>query len=516
MYAFFKKLFSFILIFVSASLGAQSLLYPGDYFFEAYRQGSAATDTNVVIHTSMQPFLYPLIGTDTITKMKPRTDPGFDKLLYDHVIEVKHIDRSSGYERKFNFEIDPILHFMYGKDVMDTGTGKVTNNTRGFRIQGQLGKKLEFETAFMENQSFTPEYLDTYIKATGVVPGQGRYKVFKKEGYDYGIAYGILNFTASRNFTLRLGHGKQKVGHGYRSVLLSDNSFNYPYVQLIGNFLKGKIQYAQTYALLMNLTAGGTKTPPNTERIFQKKAATFQQLSWKPIRKLEAYLFQGTIWKATDTNNLMHLDPLYANPILFTNLAKFGFNNSNHILAGGGMQYRVVKKLFYYNQFVYDGSYVDSSKATPVTVTNWGVQNGVKLYMQFGKAHLFLQAEMNNFNGAIYSGGKYPAEGYTHYNQTLTTNAYLPNELVGVAAFKYKRFFVQLKENYYFDNTSAQTITCFDARSGWMLNPAYNLNISVGCSLRAYDSGIKTVAIQSAQVFYVAFKTSLYNLYYDF
>ncbi len=152
------------------------------------------------------------------------------------------------------------------------------------------------------------------------------------------MASAILHYQSGKNFSIRLGHGKQKVGNGYRSLLLSDNAFNYPYLQLTASFFKQKLQYSQTYALLMNLTDGGTKVPPGTERIFQKKAASFQHLSWHTSKYLDIYLFQGMVWQATDTNNVMHLDAYYVNPVIFTNLAKYGFNNANHILVGGGLK----------------------------------------------------------------------------------------------------------------------------------------------------------------------------------
>ena len=54
----------------------------------------------------------------------------------------------------------------------------------------------------------------------------------------------------------------------------------------VASFFKQKLQYTQTYALLMNLSDGGTRIPIGTERIYQKKAASFQQLSWQVNKKI--------------------------------------------------------------------------------------------------------------------------------------------------------------------------------------------------------------------------------------
>lgn len=506
---------SFILL--ASLLQGQSLLFPGDYFFETKRQCAALSDTNSVTHTSLQPYVYDLPGTDTLKKLKPGADKFFDLVFYRNLVEVRHIDRSSGYDRKFNLNIAPILNLTYGKDQFDTTGSSVQTNTRGLWISGQMGKKLIFETAFLENQSFMPMYMRDYINATGVVPGQGRVKAFKKTGYDYASAYGILHYQATKNFYIRLGHGKQKIGNGYRSLLLSDNSFNYPYVQFTASFFKNKLQYSQTYALLMNLTAGGTKTPPNTERIFQKKAATFQHLSWRATNFLNVYAFQGMIWKATDSSNLMHLDPLYANPVIFTNLIKYGFNKQNHSIVGGGFQLKVYKTLFFYHQSVYDGKYTEySSNGDSAKKTSWGMQNGLKYYDMLGVKGLFLQAEANNFTGQPYVNAKYPAQDYSHYNQLLTTPALLPNEFMAMASYYYKRFFVQVKENYFTDNHSKSTISYLDMKAGYMINPAYNLTISAGLISRTYNYATSGVKDAMTQILYISLRTSIYNLYYDF
>jgi len=509
-------LLAVILLYSFFSRG-QSLLFPPDYFLDQKRQSFILSDTEEVIHTSLQPYLYKTIAPDTLKKMRYGADLFFDKLLYQNLIEVRHIDKSSGYNRKFNFDINPIVNFSYGKDLIDTATAKVSNNTRGFWVRGELGKKLIFESAFIENQSFVPVYIYNYGQATGVVPGQGRWKQFKNWGYDYATAYGILNFAASKNFTLRLGHGKQKIGTGYRSLLLSDNSFNYPYAQFIATFFKNKVQYSQTYAVLMNLTDGGAKTPPNTERIFQKKAASFQHLSIHTGKYLDLYFFQGMIWKASDSAYRTHLDAFYANPVIFTNLAKYGFNHTNHIVAGGGLELRPFKKLVYYGQAMYDGMFTDASNpSSPVKKPNFGIQNGLKYYDAFGLKNLFLQAEANILNGRSYISTSSPYQYYSHYNQLLTTPALLSSEIIGIISYSYKGFFVQLKQNFGSDNSSKAVSNYFDAKVGWMINRHYNLNLAIGSSVRSYLNGIPGAKASQMQLFYVSLRTSLYNLYYDF
>jgi len=507
---FFKYKIVFSFYFVSCllsltSLRSQSLLFPRDYLFDVQRQRAIMRDTIEIIHSSMQPFIYKEILPDTFKKLKPGADPFSDKIFYENLIEVRHIDKSSGYDRKFNININPIVNFTMAKDVLDTANNKISTNTRGFWLRGELGKKLIFESAFIENQSYFPSYLKDFATSTQVVPGQGRWKQFKANGgFDYATASGILHFQASRNFFIRLGHGKQKVGNGYRSLLLSDNSLNYPYLQLIASFFKQKLQYSQTYALLMNISTGGSKTPPGTEQIFQKKAASFQQLSWHTSKYLDIYFFQGMIWKATDSTNTMHLSPFYTNPVIFSNLARYGFNDANHILIGGGFEARLTKKIAVYTQFMYDGSYGGQD--------NSGLQAGFKLFDLFGVKNLYIQAEYNRLNGTPYVSA-IAAQSYSHYNQILTTPALFPNEIIEMLSYTYKRVFIQLKNNYSVGDAKEYT-SYFDAKIGYMVNPRYNFNISAGTTIRTYNVGIN--GPQQMQLFYVSLRTSLYNLYYDF
>lgn len=500
-------LFSFLIPFISVT--AQSLLFPTDYFFSVNAQKAILADTERVVYTCMQPYLYKELPVDTFKRMKAGIDPFFDKLHYEDLIRLRHVDKSSGYDRKFYLDINPVLNLTFGVDQKDTTHSAIQINTRGVWLKGELGKKFRFESMFIENQAFFPTYLKEYGKLTNIVPGQGRWKNFKTTGFDFASAYGVMNFDATKNLTIRLGHGKQKVGNGYRSLLLSDNSFNYPYLQFIVNLFKNKVQYSQTYALLMNLNDGGAKTPPGTESIFQKKAASFQQLSWHTGKYLDVYLFQGLIAQPTDKDNQMYLDPLYASPVIFSNVLSYGFNNTNHVLVGGGFDLRPCKKLEIYGQSMYDGAY--KGKA------NWGLQGGIKYFDALGLRNLFMQVESNSiFNSYAPTLEQTSLYSYSHYNQSLLTPAIFPNEIIAMLSYSYRGLFIQLKQNFVHDAGSSGAVNFFDGKLGYMINPHYNLNVAAGITTRSYLSGAAGTAAQEMQMIYLTFRTSLYNLYYDF
>ena len=85
-------------------------------------------------------------------------------------------------------------------------------------MRGDIGTKFSFESSFLENPATYVDYIDDYIISTNnlfsnptnypynVIPGQGRSKVFKKNGYDFGFASGYISYSPSKHFNLQLGH----------------------------------------------------------------------------------------------------------------------------------------------------------------------------------------------------------------------------------------------------------------------------------------------------------------------
>ena len=64
--------------------------------------------------------------------------------------------------------------------------------------------------------------------------------LFRDDLMDFYYATGYINYDINRFFDLQLGHGKHFIGDGYRSMLLSDNSFNYPYLKITTDIWKFK------------------------------------------------------------------------------------------------------------------------------------------------------------------------------------------------------------------------------------------------------------------------------------
>ena len=515
----FAKKNTFILLaaclLLCQTLNSQFYNLPSDYSFSLLTEKQLATKDSS-IHSGIKPYIHFFSKKYVHVEDSQRLfkyvvdDPLLDIVFYKHLIRVEPKNE------KFKLRLDPILNIEAGADYAKNYNTRLYTNTRGLIGSGYIGDKIYFETMFAENQSVFPTYIANQVKTSLVVPGQGRWKAFKATGYDYAFSSGFVSIQALKNLNIQVGHGKQKIGNGYRSLLLSDNSFNYPYARITQQWFKGRVQYNNIYAVLMNLVPASVKFNPYSERLFQKKAVSFQYLSVNVTKSFNLGFFQGLIWQAGDERNRQHLDWQYFNPVIYTNSTSYGLDNKNNILVGGDLKVKLANKLNFYGQVMLDGfNHIDSIG------NGFGYQAGINYFDALSIKNLFFQAEYNNVSKSSYlnPSGALTDQSYSHYNQTL---AYTPGngqELILIADYKRKRFFYNVKYNYqnvFYQPGGSYYNSIVSAKFGYVINPAYNLNITVGMIYRSQNFSIFRALNNETNYVYVGFKTSLYNLYYDF
>lgn len=193
--------------------------------------------------------------------------------------------------KDFYMTIDVLMNLEVGKDFDDNANDQISTNTRGILIQGNITDKVYFRTDFYETQSYFPTYIDSMIAVSGVVPGQGKAKPFKTGGYDYPMVTGIVNFQATKNVNLQFGQDKMFIGNGYRSLLLSDNSAPFLYLQAGLSLFENKLNYHANWSSLQTLVK--VHGNPGGDDLFAKKQANFNYLSIKPNSLFEIGLFEG-------------------------------------------------------------------------------------------------------------------------------------------------------------------------------------------------------------------------------
>lgn len=406
------SIFIYVIIFFSSkNIFAQQTL-PLNTGYNQRTEAKINEVDSVYYHSGSKPFIQGFIPSSYSEYWSPIA-PEYKKknYFYRKLFKQSFVEIDSA---NYHITIDPVLNVSKGQDI-DTDSNYYTN-TRGILVKGEIGKHFAFTTMFAESQSFFPVYLGSAIKRSEVVPGQARYKSFKVNGFDYAYAMGNVSYSFLKHYNIQFGNGKNFIGHGYRSLILSDNAINYPQLKLTANFKK--LQYQVIYTTMQIMSGGRLNISPGlTEPLFRKKNATFQYLSYIPFNRLELGLFQGTIFDAQDTGHYQYFNLSAANPLMLSNIPVYGLNNSNNVLLGLNIKIKVLKNTALYGQFVMDD--IDPSYTENKLRNKYAYQAGLKSYKLFTVKNWFASVEYNRVRPFMYSAGN-SAQSYSHNNQSLT------------------------------------------------------------------------------------------------
>lgn len=477
----------------------------------------AAAQNGDNVHISYGPLNYDqFVNTSRILGYMPDSSKHYSwftqKLFKDNLIILDKPD--------IYFTIDPIFNFSTGKDFSDTTNNTMYQNTRGLMIKGYFGKKVSFYTSFLENQARFPDYVSTFVNNNDVVPGSGRVKNIESGAYDYSMATAYITWNATRFMRIKLGTDKDFLGNGYRSILLSDNAFNYPHLKFDFWFAKRKFKYTLNYALLQDLTRLPKGETP--ESLFERKVAIFHYLSYKPLTNLEFGVFNGVIMPLDPFGESTSFYVNYFMPIIFWN----SITNSGSFVQKVGFNFSWFFKKNW--NFYFQADYGLNDQPS-------GFMAGIKIWDLFTR----------NLNFTIeYSkvaAGQYyviQLQTYNHYNQSLAHALGSGfDEVFFQTDYTVKRFSFILKYFYadrrladagywgFLDATDTdpefgdafgdQTVSSqqINFEFQYLFNQKTNMNIALGYTGRT--SGMNNI-FGKTNYFYIAFRTSLRNVYTDF
>ena len=484
-----------------------------------FQQVLISTDT--LGHSSFRPYIESDLRMKSLNIVM--VDSGLyyyeltQKLFKEHLLEIKGED--------FRLTADLLGNFRWGKDLRDDFRIMI-RNTRAARVQGDIGKKVSFESFFYENLVKMPEYIFDYATSTGTLPGEGRVKVGGGK-LDFGYAMGYVSFSPNKNVNVQLGHGKNFIGNGYRSMLLSDYASNYPFLRSTVYLANGKLKYTSIFAQLSSINRLPESTTP--EATFKEKFGNFHYLSFKPGSKFEIGIFEGGIFKQyVDSVGTVPMHFSAYSPILGSSIAFNGFETENNVVLGLNMSYRLFRNIELYGQVAVDNP----------AKTKFGFQVGAKSFDSFGIKGLYLQTEMNRALPYTYSTGSGERlQNWSHMRAPLAhTYGSSFNELVGIAYYEKKKVFGQIKlvsaiinglgEGYQYDiefpdevvsGDPVDPVTIYnnvqELTIGYRLNVKTNLTgfASIRNRVHAEPEGVSNSAF-----IYLGLRTNLNNLYYDF
>lgn len=502
-------------------------------------------------HTESKPFLYsevkPYYDFETENdKLKWKEKSWFGRKLFN-----EHLVRLQGEDYWFTADIAADLQI--GKDF-DADYSYTYNNTRAAMISGGLGKSFNFNVVVYESQGKFAQYFNQYARSLntgeggtpGIVPGRAIAKNYgnNNSAFDYLVSTGYISYNPSKYFNFQLGHGKNFIGDGYRSMLLSDVGNPYPYFKISTTFWK--LKYTNTWASLRDV-----RLDVASEGSYRTKYMANHYLSYNVTKRLNIGLFESVLW---DNGNDRGFDFNYLNPIIFYRAIEFSTGpDGGNALIGLSGKYKWSDNFNTYGQLAIDEFSSANIFSTDGSYKNkLGYQLGFKYYNAFKVDNLNLQVEYNQARPYTYSHNDVVLN-YGNNNQPLA-HLWGANfrEFIAIARYKRKRMFGHAKfiygkrgfelnkdldpfyggDIYGSENNRIKTngndilqgntsnYLYGELKLGYILNPATNLKIYASLIYRDVSPKFKDTVYnyQKGTTTWInfGFRTDLFNWYYDY
>lgn len=398
---------SAIALCMAGTLSGQQLVLPMD---ELSRTQMLRSDVHRQqgVHSGMQPIFTATIdgfdSRDLLYRDSLRTRSWVHRKMFDEHFAV--IDQPG-----IQLAINPVVNFAGGSEIRREGWGERADNplyinTRGISISGKLGDAVYVYTDVTENQARFPAYITHFVEETDVVMGSGRVKPFGEGGFDYSMASAFVGFDATRWLSMQAGHFKHFVGHGSRSLLLSDNAFNAPFAGYLIRLWGDRVQLRSNVALMQSLDRLPLGSTP--ESLFKRKYMSWNYLSIKPIPSFEIGFYEAVMWQHFEEGvGRVPFNFAALNPVIFTNTLALGLDDPRHnAMVGINAAWQFIDHLRFYGQYMLDRG--GDAKG--------GYQVGTEAYGLWDRFDLRL--EYNEVEAGSYAAAN-ALQGFTHFNQPL-------------------------------------------------------------------------------------------------
>ncbi|MEL6803209.1 MAG: hypothetical protein AAFO91_05405, partial [Bacteroidota bacterium] len=368
----------------------------------------ADTFANQLVLSSTDQFWYQYIKDDNWRFFSEVNVPERKRTFYNTPANLFEVNTPEFYLR-----INPILDLRYGKMADDSED--YFYNRRGVDLWGGLDEKVHFHFQLLETQRSLPNYLRRFQNQTGGVPGAGFLKDYDFEslnvrnGVDFLQSVGYVGLRVSEHLGLRFGYGSQFIGRGERSLLLSDFSNNYPYLQL--NWRVWKLHYQNIFAELTNSpSATGSPGMP-----LPKKYLAAHYLGLHIGKRLEVGIFESVIFNREEGFEWGYLNPL----ILYRTIEQ-SLGSPDNVILGFDISYTLPPSLLFYGQLVLDEFVFRELfiERRGWWANKFGYQLGLKYIDAFGLDQLDLGIEHNRVRPYTYTH-RTALSNYSHFGMPL-------------------------------------------------------------------------------------------------
>ncbi|MBK9109337.1 MAG: hypothetical protein IPM92_13460 [Saprospiraceae bacterium] len=345
------------------------------------------------------------------------SDPAIDSLLkIDTKPLWKYFYRDgrhfySHYDDHFSFTVDQVLQLGLGKE--NDSKDPLYLNQRGLLFNANIDQKFSARFFILETQLSALNYVNEYEQLYAAFPGAGLYKPYKgkiiklKKGFDYLLSEGELSYDASKHVNISLGHGKHFIGHGSRSLFLSDFSTPYFYLKLQTNLWR--FHYQNIYAELSSETL-----QDRGNRLLRKKYMAAHVLSANITKRWSFGLFESVVFGRENQFEFQYL-----NPVILYRFVEQSLGSPDNAFLGLQSKYLINKSMQLYGQIVFDELLVkEFVKLSGWWGNKYGMQLGIKYFDVLKVKDLDMFLEWNLVRPYTYTFRDSIAN-YSHFHQAL-------------------------------------------------------------------------------------------------
>jgi hypothetical protein len=310
----------------------------------------------------------------------------------------------------------------------------------GINYQSELGYRITGGGIFESN----PIWKKFYLRA-GAIGGVESADSLTSANYEFtdslksvrSLFQPIVRFAYTPNhiFNFQIGHDKNFIGEGNRSLFLSDYGKPYYFGQLRARFWH--VEYTMLYQFLNE----------NYKSVKAQKFAASHYLSWNVTKKINLGIFETVIFQPKDTLLYRGFDVEYLNPVVFFRPQEYAIGSADNVLLGASFSVKH-KKQTIYGQLIVDEFLLSEIRAQSGWWANkYGGQLGIKGYLKLRNEKFFYRVEANAVRPYTYAHVN-SLQNYGNQNSTLS-HPYGANfmEVLFEIKWQHKKWFTKFFTN---------------------------------------------------------------------
>ncbi|MCW5900172.1 MAG: hypothetical protein KIT10_12970 [Flavobacteriales bacterium] len=354
------------------------------------------------------------VGSEAHTAIRPYRREEVQALAVEDSIRLSAVlpalDRWAGVRNGRKFRWGPLLDASAGFSAMEEQP-LLPRAGAGFWSDLDLGDKWSFHLDAQTWGERFVDYMDTLVRATRVAPGEG-YAYGDGPEFGHFEVNGQVSWDPGRFFNLTAGRGRNAIGDGHRSMMLSDEAASYPFLRITTSVWR--IRYMNLFARMSDIRGSRGYIGD-----YRPKYASMHYLSWNITKRINVGLFEAIMWSAGDSTYPRGFDLHYLNPLIFYRPVEFQIGSPDNALLGGSFSVKVWKHTMVYGQVMLDELLLDEVRGGKGWWANkQSLQLGVVAREAFGVHGLHLRAEWDYVRPFMYTHSD-TRQNYAHFGQPL-------------------------------------------------------------------------------------------------